>query len=48
MGSAKASKAERRERRKRDHGDMEMADAEVYGQTMYLWLMRHIQQACSH
>ena len=29
MGSAKASKTERRKRRKRDHGDMEMVDAEV-------------------
>lgn len=38
MGSAKASKTERRKRRKRDHGDMEMADAEVHGQTMFFGL----------
>ena len=45
MGSAEAANPERRKRRKRAHGDVEMADAEVH--KIFSLARCHSPRACS-
>ena len=47
MGSAEAANPERRKRRKRAHGDVEMADAEVRQHPPWLRISTH-EAAPSH